>query len=100
MAAVSAIPSGDMVKVILTGELPPSDRPDLTALCGRLNEKFYYAKLTDDIRMEIRPEDYAHDVSLKGEFVRRVMASPLTDKEKEQIIVCGIRALGGEELDI
>ena len=100
LEAVSSIPSGDLLKVILTGELPPNDRPDLSALGSLLAEKFYFVKCVDEIRMEIRPEDFAHDVSLKGEFVRRVMASPLSDLEKEQIIACGIRALGGEELDL
>ena len=49
-------------------------------------ERFYFAKLVDRTRLEIRPQDYIHDVSLKGEFVRRVMASSLTEAEKEEII--------------
>jgi hypothetical protein len=50
--------------------------------------------------LEIRPEDYSHDISLKGEFVRRVMASDLSVEEKEEILACGIRALSGEELNV
>ena len=60
----------------------------------------YFAKLADETRLLIRPEDYRNDISLKGEFVRRVMASSLTETEKERIIACGFRALSGEEIGI
>ncbi|MBQ5892812.1 MAG: hypothetical protein IIW78_01010 [Clostridia bacterium] len=65
-----------------------------------LAERFYFAKLADETRLLIRPEDYRNDISLKGEFVRRVMASSLTETEKERIIACGFRALSGEEIGI
>ncbi len=97
---VGRIPSTDLVKVILTGECPPHLLIDLPQLHQLLSQRFYFAKLYDQTRLEIRPEDYSHDVSLKGEFVRRVMASPLSDAEKEEILACGIRALSGEELNV
>ena len=43
--------------------------------------------------MWIRPEEYRYDVSLKGEFVRLVLASDMTDEEKEEILCRGIQAL-------
>ena len=42
--------------------------------------------------------DYAHDVSLKGAFVRRVLASDLPEEEKERAISLGLQALRGEEV--
>ena len=48
------------------------------------------------IRLRIRPEDYRHDVSLRGEFVRLVMDSDLAEDEKEQVLRLGVRALAGE----
>ena len=99
LAATERIPASDLVKVILTGENHPRQLVDLTQLSQLLSERFYFAKLTDRTRLQIHPQDYIHDVSLKGEFVRRVMASDLTDAEKEEIIVCGFRALNGEELN-
>ena len=99
LAYTNTIPSSDLVKIILTGECSPQLLIDLPQLSQLLSERFYFAKLVDRTRLEIRPQDYIHDVSLKGEFVRRVMASSLTDAEKEEIIICGLRALGGEELN-
>ena len=49
--------------------------------------------------MAINPEDYKHDMSLKGEFIRTVSADESLDQAtKEKIIACGINALMGEEL--
>ena len=49
---------------------------------------------------KIEKETYEHDISLKGEFIRLVMASDKSPEEKEQIICCGIRALSGEEVEL
>ena len=100
MGVTERIPSSDLTKVILTGECPPDLLIDLPRLSQLLSERFYFAKLYDRTRLEIRPEDYSHDISLKGEFVRRVMASDLSVEEKEEILACGIRALSGEELNV
>ena len=98
--AVSEIPATDLVKVELVGSCPAEAQKDLLRLTDLLSERFYFAKMTDKSRLQIRPEDYANDVSLKGEFVRRVMASKLKDEEKERIIACGFRALIGEEVGL
>ena len=96
--AVKDIPASDMVKAVLTGSVSAEAQKDLEHLCGVLSERFYFAKLQDKSRLLIRPEDYRHDISLKGEFVRRVMESNLSEKEKERVISCGFRALLGEEV--
>ena len=44
--------------------------------------------------------EYEHQISLKGEFVRTVMNGKETQEEKEQMILLGIRALSGEELQV
>ena len=48
---------------------------------------------------EINITEYQYDATLKGEFIRLVMASALADEEKQQVIMSGIKALSGEELD-
>lgn len=98
MESVAQIPSGDMVKLILKGFFNPETKPDLPYLEKRLNERFYFARVEDQTHLLIRPEDYVNDISLKGEFVRRVMASELSDEEKEKVILLGFRALLGEEV--
>ena len=94
------LPAKDMVKLVLCGTTSEAAVFDLVRLRGMLTEQFYFAKIKDESRLLIRPEDYRNDVSLKGEFVRRVMASDLKDNEKERVIACGLRALAGEELGL
>ncbi len=98
--AVSEIPSSDMVKVMLVGSCDPGAQKDVAHLTSVLSERFYFAKIYDRSRILIDPADYLHDISLRGEFVRRVMASSLSDAEKERVIACGFRALGGEEVGL
>ncbi len=100
LASVKDIAQKDMVKAVLTGTCPAEATLDLTHLRGVLAERFYFAKVKDETRLSINAEDYAHDISLKGEFVRRVMASSLSESEKERVIACGFRALAGEELGL
>ena len=97
---VKDIPASDLVKVVLTGSCAAEAQKDVDRLTSLLSERFYFAKVYDKSRVTIRPEDYQYDISLKGEFVRRVMASNLSDGEKERVIVCGFRALNGEEVGL
>ncbi len=100
LAATEEIPQKDLVKVVPTGSYQAELLLDPDRAAKTLSDKFYFAKLKNKTRIEIHPEDYAHDISLKGEFVRHVMASDLPDEEKERIVACGFRALCGEELDV
>ncbi len=98
-AAISDISTDDMVKVVLTGMLPPEIPHDTVYLSQWLNDRFYFARVKDDCRLLVRPEDYLGDISLKGEFIRAVLASNLSDQQKQKTIACGLRALRGEEVD-
>ena len=100
LGAVGEIPSSDLVKVVLEGSCPADAQKDVEHLRQVLSERFYFAKIYDESRLLIRPEDYRSDISLKGEFVRRVLASNLSDAEKERVIACGFRALTGEEIGL
>ena len=100
MRAVERIPASSLVKVILTGACPAEQGKDTDYLLSLLTNKFYFAKIYDETRMLIRPEDYRNDISLKGEFVRRVLASNMTEAEKERVLACGFRALCGEEVEL
>ncbi len=91
------IPSKDLVKVRLTGRVRPEAERDPTWLQKWLENEYYFLKVKDETSCLIRPEEYRYDVSLKGEFVRLVLASDLTDEEKEEILCRGIHALAGEE---
>ena len=99
-AATNGLRSGDMVKVILTGQVSPESQKSVGHLNDLLASRFYFAKVYDRSRLRMDPDAYRHDISLKGEFVRRVMASNLSEEEKERVITCGFLALTGEEVEL
>ena len=92
------VSAGSLVKVTLAGSFALETQKDLTFLKKMLEGKFYFLKIKDESRLKIEKETYEHDASLKGEFIRLVMASDRSEAEKEQMICCGIRALSGEEV--
>lgn len=100
LSSVAGIPQKDLVKVRLTGDRPADELLDISRIVGLLSDKFYFAKVKNEMHIKINPNDYLGDISLKGEFVRRVSESGLSQAEKDKILACGFRALSGEELDI
>lgn len=97
-AACEGVPAENLVKLTLTGTYSLETQKDLQFLKKMLEGRFWFLKIKDESRLKIEKESYEHDLSLKGEFIRLVMASNRTDEEKERMILCGIRALSGEEV--
>lgn len=97
-AAAKGIPSSALVKFTLVGSYTLETQKDLRFLKKMLEPAYYFVKIKDESHLQIDPRSYEHDISLKGEFIRTVMASDKTNEEKEAIICCGIRALSGEEV--
>ena len=93
---LASIPQKDMVRICLTGRVDPEAERDPEWIRKWLEDAYYFLKVKDKTRLRIRPEDYQYDVSLKGEFIRLVLASDLADNEKEEILQRGIHALAGE----
>ena len=89
----------NLVRLTLIGSYTPETRKDLNFLQKMLEGRFYLLKIRDESRLKFEKETYEHDISLKGEFIRLVMASDRSDEEKERIICYGIRALSGEEVE-
>ena len=99
LGACAAASEQDLVKVVLVGAVSPETCHDAAFVAQKLSDRFYFAKVYDRTKLSIRAEDYRNDVSLKGEFVRLVLASDLPEQVKMAVIGKGIRALGGEEVD-
>ena len=59
---------------------------------------FFFAKVVDKTRLVVDAADFEYDQSLRGAFVRTVLASNETEEEKQRIIQCGLRALRGEDV--
>ena len=93
--AGSNIPSSSLAKFTLTGTHTLETQRDFKFLEKMLEPRYYFVKIKDESRLEIAREDY---ISLKGEFIRMVLASDKSEEEKEQIIRCGIQALLGQEV--
>ena len=98
--AAADISADSLVKFTLTGEYTLETQKDLRFLKKMFENRFWFVKIKDESRLMIDKASYEHDISLKGEFIRMVMASNRSEEEKEQIILCGIRALSGEEVTL
>ena len=92
------IPETSLVKVTLEGEMDAECEFDLEYILNRLEGRFFYVKVKDGTGIRVNYDDYALDRSLKGEFVRKVMASELSSEDKAAIIRYGIQAIAGEEI--
>ena len=95
------IPPRDFVKIVLTGSLDVECEKDLTYLEKRLEQDYYFLKIQDETKLRVDIRDFLLDESLKGEFVRLVMAAEeLPEEERAAVIRCGLQALAGEEVAV
>lgn len=90
--------SGSLVKFVLTGEVAVDTEINVEYLQELFTDYFYYEKVYDCTTLHVDFRDYENDASLKGEFIRMVLASELTEEQKSKVIRCGIMALSGEEV--
>lgn len=99
-AAARDISRDSLVKFTLRGTYTPQTQKDYRFLQQKLRPLFYAVKIKDESHLEMDRASYEHDISLKGAFVRKVMASDLPQEDKEKVILAGIRALSGEEIEL
>ena len=93
------VDSGDIVRIVLKGEREIFFSLDTERLASRFETRFYYLEIKDSTHVRINPDEYKNDKSLKGEFIRCVLAADISDKEKGDIITTGLNALLGESID-
>ncbi len=87
-----------LIKLNLVGEIREDFVVDTYSLGERLNEKFFFVKVKDKTKIKVNVNDYQNEKSLKGEFIRQVLAKNLTEEQKNKIILVGLKALKGEEI--
>lgn len=98
--AISDIDTKNLVRVNMTGARELELSMDRKLIEQSFSDSFYYFELKDSSRLITRAEDYIHDKSLRGEFIRLCLSdTSLSDEEKEKIIHCGLSALAGEAFD-
>ena len=89
-----------LVKIVLTGTVDVECEKDLDYLLSRFRNDYYFVKMEDQSRLRVSLEDYRLDETLKGEFIRLVMADTgLSEEDKATIIRYGLQALAGEEVE-
>ena len=92
--------SSSLVKVVLYGDVDVECEMDTDFLREQFSDHFYYIRVVDETKLLVNYKDYEGDISLKGEFVRLVSESDLTEEEKSMVIRAGILALQGEEINL
>lgn len=85
----------DLVKITLVGNVSPDAEIDIDFIRRNFEGDYYFLKVKDESRIHVNYEDYALDESLKGEFVRLVKSSDMSEEEKGAIIRYGINAIRG-----
>ena len=94
----TSYPSGSMVKFVLSGEVGVDTEINCDYLQDLFTDYFYFEKVEDHTKLRVDYSEYEKDASLKGEFIRMVLESDLSQEKKTQVIRCGIDALSGEEI--
>lgn len=97
--AIAGLSADCLVKLILTGEVDMDTDKDVSYLVKKYAERFYFLKIYDKTRLAVNYADYRLDMSLKGEFIRLLEKADLPQEEKDAVILTGIRALSGEEIE-
>lgn len=88
-----------LVKYELTGAVDVQCEKDIDLLQQQLASRFYFVRVKDLTSFRVDYDQYEHDLSLKGEFIRTVkQQTDLSEEEKASIIHYGIQALCGEEI--
>lgn len=93
---LAKIPRSDIVRLTVPrdGVISPLHAKEL------LGDRFFYSEVkTARSGAVADAREYADEISLRGEFVRLVLASALPDDEKDDVLRYGLSALIGEEGD-
>ncbi|MDE6127563.1 MAG: DNA repair exonuclease, partial [Lachnospiraceae bacterium] len=87
-------PKEDMLRIYLTGELS-FDNDGLAKEVERLlSPRFYFVSVKDKTLRKFDVDALTGDISLRGEFIRTVLAGQeYTDEQKQKIISVGLKAL-------
>ena len=90
----------DLLRVNLCGEITFENDGLVSSVEEYLSSKCYFASVKDKTSRHFDIEALEGDLSLRGEFIRTVLLNTnYSDEEKHKIIVYGLRALEGREVD-
>lgn len=101
---LEGIEEKDLVRITLVGNYEVNktgenleDYLDIEKIENKYNDEYFYFEVKNNTKIIINYQEFKNDISLKGEFIRTVEQEELTEEEKSEICLTGIRAiLGGE----
>lgn len=99
-AAVANVPKTHLVKVVLCGVYTLGLQKEISLLTHKLCQQFFHARVDDSSRLAFRAEAYENDQSLCGAFVREVGRYAFNDRQRDEILEIGLKALHGENIDL
>lgn len=101
MLSEKKISEQHMVCFVLVGAVDVECEYHLELLEKQFESRFYFAKWKDKVSRRVDYQAFALDASLKGEFVRTVMAAEdISEEDKATIVRYGILGLAGEEISL
>lgn len=90
----------DLYRITLVGELTFDNDGLAAEMENLLSSDCYFVSVKDKTLRKINPEDYAGDLTLRGEFVRGVLArTDWSEERKNSVIALGLKALAGQEVE-
>jgi len=90
----------DLIKIVLKGMVDVACEKDMSYFSARFSPQFYFIKFYDETVFGLEMGDYFLDASLKGEYVRQVMADDtIAEEDKKIVIRYGLQAISGEEVE-
>ncbi len=97
-AAVSIARADDFVRLVLVGQRKSYPAPDTAAIRRHFGDQLYYLEVEDASTAAPDVSALADERTLRGEFVRTVLAEPsLEAEERMRILSLGLSALGTED---
>lgn len=90
----------NLYKIVLTGCPAPTLKKDLKLLEARLAPFAFFVRVEDKSKPFISFKAFENDLTERGEFVRAVGRSALSEEWKAEILEVGLKALAGEEIDL
>ena len=95
---VKYISKEDLIHLTLTGEYNINLIKRLELLKDKLQQDFFAAKVKDKSRLAIDIDTYKGDISLKSEFIQKVLSTNLDEETKQIVLEMGIKALLGDDI--
>ncbi len=89
-----------LVRINLCGTVSFSDDHLAQTVESYLADYFYFVSVKNKTRIQPNISAAKDEISIKGEFLRLVLSSELSDNDKNEIISLGLSALGGQEWEL